>query len=337
MCYIAIMYETSPPPRLRRCGLTLFIALVVGALLVGCPLPFEFTGEGSGIAGKRKLNGSTITAPVTFAYAEASGATDTIVHGGSHLAKSDTIVTLTTLTPNATLYYTTDDSRITDIDAPAVRRVDATSTTYTITRTLEIEQRTIHAVAIGPHMRPGPVTIAKVEVTPFRVLAYDRNGPGTLTGGAIPPGSTPKVGLPVTVADPKTAPQMLRTVPGDIFYEFDGWNTAANGSGTRYNAGTGFPMPEGNVTLYARWARVYRLEYDQNGTGSLTGGAMPATGYYRAGTHRFTDWRFPPADTACGAGNGSSRNVGDLINMLARNTTACADWQLIPPPAPATP
>ena len=327
---------------------------MVGALLVGCPLPFEFTGEGSGIAGKRKLNGSTITAPVTFAYAEASGATGTIAHGGSHLAKSDTIVTLTTLTPNATLYYTTDDSRITDIDAPAVRRVAATSTTYTITRTLEVEQRTIHAVAIGPHMRPGPVTIAKVEVTPFRVLAYDRNGPGTLTGGAIPPGSTPKVGLPVTVADPKTAPQMLRTVPGDIFYEFDSWNTAANGSGTRYSAGDTFPMPEGNVTLYARWARVYRLRYDQNGSGMLSGGGMPADGYYRAGTritlpnpansgatlqragtHQFTAWRFPPAGVLCGAGSGSPRSVGDPINTLARNTTVCADWQ--PIPAPATP
>ena len=199
-------------------------------------------------------------------------------------------------------------------------------------------------------MRPGPVTIAKVEVTPFRVLTYDQNGPGTLTGGAIPPGSTPKVGLPVTVADPKTAPQMLRTVPGDIFYEFDSWNTAKDGSGTRYSAGAGFTMPEGNVTLYARWARVYRLKYDQSDPGTLTGGAMPATGYYRAGTritlpnpansgatleragtHRFKEWRFTPAGIPCSNGSGGSRNVGDLINTLDRNTTVCADWQPIPP------
>ena len=156
------------------------------------------------------------------------------------------------------------------------------------------------------------------------------------------------------MADPKTAPQMLRTVPGDIFYEFDSWNTAANGSGTRYSAGDTFTMPEGNVTLYARWARVYRLRYDQNGSGMLSGGGMPDPGYYRAGTritlpnpansgatlqragtHQFTAWRFPPADVLCGVGSGSPRSVGDPINTLARNTTVCADWQ--PIPAPATP
>lgn len=44
-------------------------------------------------------------------------------------------------------------------------------------------------------------------------------------------------------------------------YEFDSWNTAADGSGTRYNAGAGFTMPAANVTLYARWARVVRIRY----------------------------------------------------------------------------
>ena len=56
------------------------------------------------------------------------------------------------------------------------------------------------------------------------------------------------------------AVQILLTVGTDT-YEFDGWNTAADGSGTRYNAGARFTMPAANVTLYARWARVVRIRY----------------------------------------------------------------------------
>ncbi len=36
-------------------------------------------------------------------------------------------------------------------------------------------------------------------------------------------------------------------------YVFDGWNTAANGSGTAYNPGDTFSMPAADVTLYAQW------------------------------------------------------------------------------------
>ena len=237
------------------------------ALLVGCPLPFEFSGEGSGIAGRRKLGGSTITAPVTFAYAESSGATGTIADGGSHISNADTIITLTTSTSDATIYYTTDGSRITDIAVPAVTRVDASSATYEIERTDAARTRTIHAVAIGPHMRPGPITTAKVEVTPYRILAYAPNYPAGFTGtprnGTIPTAAGPEeAGSPVTATDPVTPPavQILLTVGADT-YEFDSWNTAADGSGRRYSAGAGFTMPAANVTLYAQWARVVRIRY----------------------------------------------------------------------------
>ncbi|WP_459926036.1 InlB B-repeat-containing protein, partial [Desulfatiferula olefinivorans] len=36
-------------------------------------------------------------------------------------------------------------------------------------------------------------------------------------------------------------------------YTFDGWNTAANGSGTAYSGGDTFAMGSSNVTLYAQW------------------------------------------------------------------------------------
>ena len=60
--------------------------------------------------------------------------------------------------------------------------------------------------------------------------------------------------------------------PTKIFY---GWNTAANGSGTSYPAGSTISM-NGNKTLYAQWVSAtpqYTVTYDANGA---TGGSVPA-------------------------------------------------------------
>ncbi|MBL0136280.1 MAG: InlB B-repeat-containing protein [Chitinophagaceae bacterium] len=38
---------------------------------------------------------------------------------------------------------------------------------------------------------------------------------------------------------------------------FNGWNTAANGSGDTYDAGSTFNMPPNNITLYAKWQGAY--------------------------------------------------------------------------------
>ena len=255
----------------RRRGLTLLIAILVGALLVGCPLPFEFTGEGSGIAAKRKLNGSTITAPVTFTYAEASGGTGVIADGGSHTSNADITITLTTNTPNATLYYTTDGSRITELSAAPVTRVDGSATTYKIALTPAIQTLTIHALAIGPHMRPGPITTAEIEVIPLWILTYKPNYPfggagGTFSGGAIPPVGKHPEGTTVPLTDPRRSGQQLRYTIGDRIYEFDGWNDRADGTGTTYNYSlTDFAsaptIRAANATLYAKWVRVYRIRY----------------------------------------------------------------------------
>ena len=174
---------------------------------MGCPLPFEFSGEGSGIEGQRNPGDATVTAPVTFSYADASGTTSTIANGGSHTANADITVTLSTVTPNATIYYTTDGSRITDLQAATVNRVDAVSTTYEIKLTSAIQKLTIHALAVGPHMRPGPITTAKVEVLPLWLLTYVPNYPGgatgTLSGGTIPPVGKHPEGTTATVTDPR--------------------------------------------------------------------------------------------------------------------------------------
>jgi uncharacterized repeat protein (TIGR02543 family) len=54
-------------------------------------------------------------------------------------------------------------------------------------------------------------------------------------------------------------------------YSFGGWNTAANGSGTTYAAGSFYTIT-GNITLYAKWERT--ITFDSNDASS---GTAPAT------------------------------------------------------------
>ncbi|MCX8013709.1 MAG: InlB B-repeat-containing protein, partial [Rectinema sp.] len=69
----------------------------------------------------------------------------------------------------------------------------------------------------------------------------------------------------------------LLQAPGSLFragYEFAGWNTQPDGSGTQYGAGTSIPIPESDITLYARWVPeiTFKVIYDPNGA---TKGSVP--------------------------------------------------------------
>jgi uncharacterized repeat protein (TIGR02543 family) len=118
---------------------------------------------------------------------------------------------------------------------------------------------------------------------------------------------------------------------------FGGWNTAANGSGTYYPAGSEISLPAlGAVTLYAQWinsATSYTLTYNGNGS---TGGALPSssgtsyfagspanivgnTGNLTNGSLVFYGW-----NTATD-GTGTSYPAGSNITMNA-NKTLYAQW-----------
>jgi len=73
---------------------------------------------------------------------------------------------------------------------------------------------------------------------------YDAN---TGTGEQTDPQSPYAPGETVTVMDKETLSKS-----GYIFIE---WNTAANGSGTDYNPGSKFTMPDTDVTLFAQWKK----------------------------------------------------------------------------------
>jgi uncharacterized repeat protein (TIGR02543 family) len=125
-------------------------------------------------------------------------------------------------------------------------------------------------------------------------------------------------------------------------YTFGGWNTAANGSGTYYPAGSNIIMPgSGTVTLYAQWinpATTYTLTYNAGTGGSGTPPASPTsyssnspatilgnTGPYTNSdpTKIFYGW-----NTAAD-GTGISYPVGSNVTMNA-NKTLYAQWGSTP-------
>ena len=69
---------------------------------------------------------------------------------------------------------------------------------------------------------------------------------------------------------------------GDLYnegYEFDGWNTADDGSGTPYVPGDALTITA-DTTLYAQWAALHTVSYNSNGAG---GAAPSSTTGLRAG------------------------------------------------------
>ena len=127
--------------------------------------------------------------------------------------------------------------------------------------------------------------------------------------------------------------------------EFGGWNTAANGSGTSYPAGSEYTMPgAGTVNLYAQWinpAITYTLTYnpgtngsgiapnspnptiyDSNSTATILGNIGPYTNSDT--TKIFYGW-----NTATD-GTGTSYPAGSYITMNA-SKTLYAQWVSAPP------
>jgi len=85
-------------------------------------------------------------------------------------------------------------------------------------------------------------------------VTYDGNGN---TGGVAPTNDTKTYDVALTLA---TAETMVRTG-----YSFAGWNSAADGSGTTYAAGTSY-TDNAVIALYAQWtANIYTVTFDANG------------------------------------------------------------------------
>jgi uncharacterized repeat protein (TIGR02543 family) len=93
-------------------------------------------------------------------------------------------------------------------------------------------------------------------------ITYNGNGQTSLIG-TVPAATTAKGSSNTTLAAPTT---LLRTN-----YIFDGWNTAADGTGTPYTSGLTTYTSTGSRTLYAQWKAVITFDGNTN-----SGGTAPA-------------------------------------------------------------
>lgn len=110
-------------------------------------------------------------------------------------------------------------------------------------------------------------------------------------------------------------------------YTFLGWNTAANGTGTRYNVLTS-ATPSTNLVLYAEWsANNYAVTFDANGgSGTMsnlaivagTAKALTANAFTRTG-YTFAGW------TTAANGTGTAYTNSQSVTLYA-DVTLYAKW-----------
>ena len=117
-------------------------------------------------------------------------------------------------------------------------------------------------------------------------------------------------------------------------YDFMGWNTADDGSGTPYADKAAVTLTS-NVDLYAQWdggstaPATYTVTYDPNGgSGTMVAGSVssssghyvfPANGFTAPDGKQFKCWNM----------GGTNYNVGDAINVSS-DITVKAVWEDIP-------
>lgn len=90
-------------------------------------------------------------------------------------------------------------------------------------------------------------------------------------------------------ADSGTVPSVVKVAPNGTFtpsgntgslvksgFEFAGWNTAPNGSGTNYASGVSTASPSSSVTLYAKWVKPAPPAPNNGGGGSSTPEPSPS-------------------------------------------------------------
>lgn len=182
----------------------------------------------------------------------------------------------------------------------------------------------------GTHYATGSTYNLNADVTLYAewtaavtnyTITYRGNGN---TGGAVGPDTVGADGSTVII-DNNTG-SLVKTG-----FRFNGWNTAANGTGTAYEEGTSIQIT-GNLTLYAVWVPLsFTITFDGN---TATSGSAPTTvtGYgsktitSAAGTLVKTGYIFKGWNTQA---DGLGTRLGTSYNLVA-DVTFYAEWQLTP-------
>ena len=101
---------------------------------------------------------------------------------------------------------------------------------------------------------------------------------------------------------------------------FSGWNTAANGSGTSYTAGTSYTI-SANVKLYAQWSYIdYTISYVLNGGINASGNPT---------SYKITDLPITPAPATRAGYSFNGWSPANIPVGSTGNKTFTASWTLI--------
>ncbi|MBQ3016212.1 MAG: InlB B-repeat-containing protein [Clostridia bacterium] len=149
-----------------------------------------------------------------------------------------------------------------------------------------------------------------------------------------------------TIANSSHTYDVSKALTANAFYKtgytFAGWNTKADGTGTKYTNGQSVrnltSAVNGTVTLYAQWtANTYTVKYNGNGS---TGGtvansthtynaakALTANAFYKNG-YTFAGWNTQPDGKGVDYGNKAS--VKNLTSAAGGTVQLYAMWEVNP-------
>src|SRR5690554_2598158 len=151
------------------------------------------------------------------------------------------------------------------------------------------------------------------------IVTYDGNGN---TGGSVPKDTN----NPYTSGDTVTVLGNTGTLSNSC-HTFNGWNTAADGSGTSYTSGNTFTITT-STTLYAQWIPTGNtVTFNSNGgTGSMTPQLDCAPANLNNNPFIYAGYSFNSWNTAAD-GSGTSYADGATYNFSA-DITLYAQWDI---------
>jgi uncharacterized repeat protein (TIGR02543 family) len=166
---------------------------------------------------------------------------------------------------------------------------------------------------------------------PTYIVSYDANG---ADAGSVPDSQWKTRGIALTLAANTGA-----LTKGS--YVFAGWNTAADGSGIDYPAGSELNV-DADVTLHARWVAVPTFPISYQGTGADGGVPFPRirsrlaqwrcsspgnTGSLTRAGYTFTGWNTAADGSGTDYAAGASYTVDAAVTLYAQ-WTALPTWAI---------
>jgi uncharacterized repeat protein (TIGR02543 family) len=265
----------------------------------------------------------------SFTNTNRPGSTTTISTGTVTTNAAPNISGSTSVAAGATTPLTADNAVVWESSDTTVATVDATGLVNGVASGTAVITAT--NTDIGALFSTITITVTGATAPTTYNVTYDGN---TSTGGSVPTDSNNyEQGDTVTVLG--NTGNLVKT--GSTFA---GWNTAANGSGTPYNANATFDMGSADVTLYAQWTTnpTYNVTYDGN---TSTGGSVPtdSNNYEQGDTVTVlgntgnlvkTGSTFAGWNTAAN-GSGTPYNADATFDMGSADVTLYAQWDLANP------